>query len=179
MTSGFEGFCVLFAIGRMSLIYTTTGQTNMGCSIANIPNEIVHHTFGHLPPVAFGAVQLVCRRFFGLLNSMNWHEMCRKYFKYWDHRNGKGVDLLQSGSNLDWKRSFVARHRIDLEVTNLLSSVLTSQTGRLSKIERVVELGYDAKDTLLRHLAVDDATDDVLARRYVYSSNDPIIRLQS
>ena len=65
-----------------------------------------------------------------------------------------------------WKRIFLERHYIDRLISRTIDSILSSQTGRIEKYQRIVDYGYDAKDTLLRHLDVGDEVEDVLARRY-------------
>lgn len=67
--------------------------------------------------------------------------------------------------SIDWKAIFVHRYLIDRSVTRLLDSILESQTGRIEKSRSVVDFGYDAKDTLLRHSRVESG-EDVLARRW-------------
>lgn len=69
---------------------------------------------------------------------------------------------------MDWKKVFAERRQIDRSISREIDSILGSQVGRIEKTSRIVEHGYDAKDTLLRHLSVADDADDVLARRYYY-----------
>lgn len=70
-------------------------------------------------------------------------------------------------ANIDWKGIYLERHTIDRSATHQIDSVLSSQTGRIAKSANIVGLGYDAKDTLIRHLRVGDDAEDVLARRYI------------
>lgn len=72
--------------------------------------------------------------------------------------------LASSASTVDWRALFVLRYRVDCSVTALLDSILASQTGRIEKFRAVIDLGYDAKDTLLRHSEVGES-EDCLARR--------------
>lgn len=62
---------------------------------------------------------------------------------------------------------FIDRHLAYRETSRLLDSLLSTQVGRIHKFQRIVEIGYDAKDCLLQHLAVDENAEDVLARRSV------------
>lgn len=70
-------------------------------------------------------------------------------------------------SKVDWKEVFVERHTLDRSASSNIDSILSSQTGRILKSESIVEHGYDSKDSLLRHLHVDEGAEDVLARRYL------------
>jgi F-box protein 21 len=73
--------------------------------------------------------------------------------------------LTRPVKSIDWKALFVSRYLIDRSVTRILDSILDSQTGRIEKFRSVVDLGYDAKDTLLRHGNVESG-EDILARRW-------------
>ncbi|KKK14115.1 hypothetical protein ARAM_007137 [Aspergillus rambellii] len=72
-------------------------------------------------------------------------------------------------SAVDWKALYISRHLVDCATSQLLDSILTSQAGRIEKFQSVINLGYDAKDTLLRHISIDSAAEDYLARRFVAS----------
>jgi F-box protein 21 len=78
--------------------------------------------------------------------------------------------LLCPVSSIDWKALFVSKYQVDRSVTGLLGSILASQTGRIEKFRSVIDMGYDAKDTLLRHSLVASG-DDHLARRW---ATDPV-----
>ena len=69
-------------------------------------------------------------------------------------------------SKVDWKKIFTQRHGIARSISRNIDSILSSQSGRIEKAEKIMGHGYDAKDTLLRHLNVGDDAEDVLARRY-------------
>ena len=58
------------------------------------------------------------------------------------------------------------RYMTDRKASACLDDIIESQSGRIEKAEKILAFGYDAKDTLLRHLHVSDDADDVLARRY-------------
>ena len=68
-------------------------------------------------------------------------------------------------AKVGWKNIFTDRLSVDKTVSHTVDSILSSQLGRIEKFHRIVELGYDAKDTLLRHISVGDDAEDVLARR--------------
>lgn len=56
---------------------------------------------------------------------------------------------------------------VDRTTSHELDNILAGQRGRIRGSETIAELGYDAKDTLLRNLIVGDDAEDVLARRYI------------
>lgn len=66
---------------------------------------------------------------------------------------------------MDWKALFILRYEIDGTVAELLDSILARQAGRIEKFRSVIGFGYDAKDTLLRNIQVQEGHDH-LARRY-------------
>lgn len=57
------------------------------------------------------------------------------------------------------------RQMIDIATTELLDSILACQAGRIEKVRRIIEFGYDAKDTLLRHASAQPDQEDYLTRR--------------
>ncbi|KAL9099411.1 MAG: hypothetical protein Q9163_005083 [Psora crenata] len=66
----------------------------------------------------------------------------------------------------DWKHIYAERYKIDQEVSSAIDSILAVQVGRINKTKRIVDYGYDAKDTILRHFTIADDAEDVLARRW-------------
>jgi len=92
-------------------------------------------------------------------------------FKYWDSKHRIGQKFVDSVGDVDWKALYTYRQRIDADTTELLDSILERQINRISKFKSIAEFGYDAKDTLLRHCHADDATEDVLARKWVSFSS--------
>lgn len=68
-------------------------------------------------------------------------------------------------ADVDWKRLFRHRLRVDAQTTRSLDGILAKQTDRIVKYESIAENGYDVKDALLRHCRADDSAPDVLARR--------------
>lgn len=74
--------------------------------------------------------------------------------------------LAKSVPSVNWKELYITRFLMDRATTQVLDSILASQTGRIEKFRTVVSFGYDAKDTLLRHSLADSATEDHLARRF-------------
>ena len=87
-------------------------------------------------------------------------------FHYWSPEHAIDEKFNGPVAKVDWKKIFTQRRQIDRSISREIDSILGSQVGRIEKTSRIVEYGYDAKDTLLRHMSVADDADDVLARRY-------------
>ena len=68
-------------------------------------------------------------------------------------------------ADTDWKALYTDRYRIDGHVSREIDNILSTQTSRILKSTRIVDVGHEAKDTLIRHCKVDEDADDVLARR--------------
>ena len=140
----------------------------MPVTIDDLPNEVIQQILHHLPALSVPTFQQVCRRFNRLADSLNWRYLCQIHFDYWNPTRCIEEKFASSVDEVDWKTLFVDRHCIDRDTTELLDSILSCQTGRIEKFQKIIEAGYDAKDCLLRHLAVHDEAEDVLARRYSY-----------
>ncbi|KAJ5114583.1 hypothetical protein NUU61_000342 [Penicillium alfredii] len=117
-----------------------------------------------LPPRSSTALEQSSSRFHDVTNEpLLWRYYCQSYYKSWDKRHDISSKLASPVSSVDWKALFVLRYRVDLSITRLLDSILASQTGRIEKFRAVIDFGYDAKDTLLRHCRVESG-EDHLAR---------------
>lgn len=86
-------------------------------------------------------------------------------FTYWDSKHRIGQKFAGNVGDVDWRKLYTYRRRIDKETTALLDSILDGQINRISKFKSISEFGYDAKDTLLRHCRTSEDAEDVLARR--------------
>ena len=138
-------------------------------SIGRLPNELLQHVLLYLPALSVAAFERVCRRFFGIVGAFNWRNLCQADFRYWHPSHKIQSKLDADRENVDWKEVFTQRYRSHRETTRLLNSILSTQVGRIDKFQQIVGIGYDAKDCLLEHLAVDEDAEDVLARRYASS----------
>ena len=67
---------------------------------------------------------------------------------------------------IQWKRVFAERYRINQDVSHTLDSILSTQVGRIEKTGSIVQHGYDAKDVLLENLHVGKDAPDVLSRKW-------------
>ncbi|KAJ5377893.1 uncharacterized protein N7496_005302 [Penicillium cataractarum] len=138
----------------------------MVVSLDHLPEEILHSILCDLHPRSAAALEQTSHRFKNVTSGpLLWRHYCAVYFKSWDKKHEILQKLTAPVPSVDWKALFAARYRIDRAVTRLLDSILASQTGRIEKFRAVIDYGYDAKDTLLRHSQVESG-EDHLARRY-------------
>ncbi|KAI2786763.1 hypothetical protein POX_g09156 [Penicillium oxalicum] len=138
----------------------------MVMSLDSLPEEILHYILCYLPPRSTAALEQTSRRWKNVTTvPLLWRHYCGTQFKSWDKKHDIIGKLVAPPSDVDWKALYVSRSQIDRAVTRLLDSILASQTGRIEKFRAVIDFGYDAKDTLLRHSQVESG-EDHLARRY-------------
>ncbi|KAJ5162462.1 hypothetical protein N7492_007854 [Penicillium capsulatum] len=135
-------------------------------SLIDLPEEILHSILCASSPQTAAALQRTGRRFQNVTREpLLWRYYCQSYYKSWDRKHEMPRKLASPIWSVNWKALFVLRYFVDQSVTRLLDSILASQTGRIEKFRAVIDFGYDAKDTLLRHSAVESG-EDHLARRY-------------
>ncbi|PTU22230.1 hypothetical protein P175DRAFT_0457735 [Aspergillus ochraceoroseus IBT 24754] len=139
----------------------------MVLSLDDLPEEILHTILFFCSPHCSAALERTARRFRGVANEpLLWRHYCHTYFKFWAPSHDMPAKLSSPISAVDWKALYISRHLVDCATSQLLDSILTSQAGRIEKFQSVINLGYDAKDTLLRHISIDSAAEDYLARSY-------------
>ncbi|KAL4901838.1 hypothetical protein BDW74DRAFT_71034 [Aspergillus multicolor] len=125
--------------------------------LRDLPEEILYNILLFCDALDSVAVGSTARRFRGVTNEpLLWRHYCQAHFKFW----------ANTPQTPDWKALYISRYLIDRATTQLLDSILASQTGRIEKFRSIINFGYDAKDTLLRNLLVDSSAEDYLARRY-------------
>jgi len=158
----------------MSYSFSSEGSPNpFAPNLNSIPDELIQHILFYSPARDLLLnIQRVSKRFNRLSSEpLLWRHHCRVAFKYWDSKHRIGQKFVGSVGDVDWKALYTYRQRIDADTTELLDSILERQINRISKFKSIAEFGYDAKDTLLRHCHADDATEDVLARKWVSFSS--------
>ena len=135
-------------------------------SLINLPDELIQQILRHVPPISIPAVQQVSRQFNNLTKEpLLWRHYCIKNFRYWGQEHGFQQKLRGYVIDVDWEELYKHRYIIDRTTHRCLDSILASQIGRIGKYQEIVDLGYDAKDTLMHELDVGDDAEDVLARR--------------
>lgn len=139
----------------------------MAATLTNLPNEVIFQIFLCLGASSIPTLQLVCRDFNNISQQLLWRTFCRLHFKYWSSDHSIEDKYAGPIDDIDWKNIFTQRYTMDCSVSRKLDSILSSQSCRTRKAQMIVERGYDAKDTLLRHFRVEDDAEDVLARRYL------------
>lgn len=138
-------------------------------SLSDLPDEIIQQILFHITPEDAVVVQHVSRRLAQLVNEpLLWRHHCLMSFKYWDAKHRIRQKFAGIVADVDWKKLYFYRRDIDVQTTKILDGILAGQIKRIEKFESISQFGYDAKDTLLRHCATDEAVEDVLARRYVF-----------
>ncbi len=138
----------------------------MTLTLDKLPNEIIFQILLCIPPTSVPALQQVSKQFNDLSQPLLWRYHCSTLFRYWKAEHAIDEKLNGPVAKVDWKKVFAERRQIDRSISREIDSILGSQVGRIEKTSRIVEYGYDAKDTVLRHLSVADDAEDVLARRY-------------
>lgn len=142
----------------------------MTVTLNDLPIEVLHQIISYTPPCSLPIVQRVSRKFNGLPQPLLWRDHCHTHFSYWSPEHDLEPKPVGNIGEMDWKKLFTDRYSVDRSITCDVNGILASQRNRIGKAERIMGHGYDAKDTLLQHLSVDDDAEDVLARRY--SSTD-------
>lgn len=137
----------------------------MGRHLHELPDEILHSILRFSSPTSSIALGQTARKFQRIANEpLLWRFYCQSLFTFWDNRHELPKMLASPVYSVNWKQLYVMRHVMDSSITQTLNSILSSQTGRIEKFEVIINFGYDAKDTLIRHsLAINE--DDCLARR--------------
>ncbi|KAJ5555468.1 hypothetical protein N7461_003938 [Penicillium sp. DV-2018c] len=139
-------------------------------SLIHLPDEILNSILCYSSPQTCVVLEETNTRFRNVTNEpLLWRHHCESYYKFWDGRHEFPRRLVSPVHLTDWKALFICKYQIDRFVSRLLDDILDSQTGRIEKFRRVINLGYDAKDTLLHHSLVDSG-DDHLARRWATDS---------
>ena len=139
----------------------------MVLSLDGLPDEILYNILCYCNPYSAVSLEQTARRFKHVTNeALLWRFYCQTYFDFWDSRHNIQRKLMQPVSAVNWKELYVTRCRVDHTVTQILDSILSSQTGRIEKFRAVVEFGYDVKDCLLRHSLAESSMEDHLARRF-------------
>ncbi|KAI9052523.1 hypothetical protein LZ554_003867 [Drepanopeziza brunnea f. sp. 'monogermtubi'] len=141
-------------------------------TLIRLPDEILQHILTFCPPSDLLLnIQSVTKRFHSLAaEPLLWRHHCRAEFKYWEPKHHIQQKFRANVGDVDWKRLYTHRRKVDIRTTALLDRILDRQTDRISNFQSISEYGYDAKDTLLRHCRTDESAEDVLARRYYATS---------
>lgn len=141
-------------------------EAGMKHTLAHLPQEILHHILIYLPPIAVLSFQRVCHAFNDICGPLLWRTICLSHFQYWSSTRELQHKLALPVDQIQWKRIFAERYRINQDVNHTLDSILGTQVGRIEKTGSIVQHGYDAKDVLLENLHVGKDAPDVLSRKW-------------
>lgn len=133
-----------------------------------LPDELLLAVYQLLPPPATAALAQTNRRFHGIAaDALHWRRRCLETWRYWAAAHDLPALKAAPPLNVAWRALHDARSATDERAQAVFETLLTTQRGRLHRIEEVAALAYDAKDLLLRARdATPDAAADVLARRF-------------
>ena len=136
-------------------------------AMRQLPYEVIQLILLFLPISSIHSVLLTSKFLYRAANeSTLWRACCKADFRYWDEKHDMRDRWIAPVRATDWKALYRQRAETDRDVTGLLDQMLVRQTHHISLFEDIARRGYDAKDTLLRHINVSDDALDVLARRY-------------
>ena len=137
-------------------------------SLDDVPDEIVRHILLFVSPEDnLRNVQHLAKHLNHLANEpLLWRYYCRTSYKYWAPEHRLSQKLAARASDIEWKDLWITRKRLDTRNARLFNGLLSTKVGRLRKLGRICEGGYDAKDFLLGQLRTDESAEDMLARRY-------------
>ena len=131
-----------------------------------LPNEVLQQILLRVPATSLTAFRCLSRRLRDLVTQFVWRHHCASDFHYWSSKHRIRDIFLDDVGAVDWEKLYQGRYEADKAISRYLDDILARQVGRTQNFENIVEYGYDAKDTLLRHFQVHDDADDVLARRW-------------
>ena len=135
--------------------------------LVNLPDEILSAICLKLPPLTLVALEETSKRFSDVTNDAYiWRCYCLITWDYWEEHHEFQKKLILPVKAVNWKQLFVQRTVTATFVSKTLDSILASQKDRITKVERILEKGYDAKDILIRNTQASEYESDVLARRF-------------
>ncbi|CAK7262887.1 hypothetical protein SEPCBS57363_000274 [Sporothrix epigloea] len=138
-----------------------------------IPDELVVAILYLLPSSDIAdSVQLLSRRFYYLSQEPKlWLARCRSDYKHWSAPFCRRLARAGPANHGPWKQMWINRRRCDASTAWHFEHVLSSKVKRVRHLEAICRRGLNAKDFLLEQYSLaDNATDDVLARRYYAST---------
>ena len=135
--------------------------------LADLPDEIIQNVLFRLNYKTALALEVTCRRFRDVANeSLLWRSFCRDGWKKW-HPRHEITAKLAGGDFIGWKALFAERARSRKEVQTLIENIVEQDLDRISRVERIVELGWDAKDALVEAFRLAHLSEkDELAQRW-------------
>lgn len=136
--------------------------------LTDLPDEVIQNVLFRLDYKTSLALEETCRRFRNVTNEpLLWKSFCRNGWMKWHPRHQFQAKV--AGSEFTgWKALFAERTRSSRETRGLVEAILEHDLNRIPKVERIVELGWDAKDALLEAFRNAHLSEtNVLAQRWV------------
>lgn len=172
--TGMENHARYCIIGKRTPSLLDTARSESFClnkmdsvRLTGLPDEVIQNVLFRLDFTNALALEATCWRFRDVANEpLLWKSFCRDGWKKW-HPRHQFKAKLAGNDFAGWKALFAERTRASRETRALVAGILAQDLDRIPKIERIVELGWDAKDALLDgfHLAHLDER-NVLAQRW-------------
>ncbi|KIV96654.1 hypothetical protein PV10_00492 [Exophiala mesophila] len=132
----------------MSTTTTSSSSSPPPTTLLSLPAEVIQTILFYLPPTSTISVQLTCRRLQHIATEpLLWKDYCRRTFRWWDARHSLTTKLADP-SFTAWKQLFATRAEASWKTRSALDNIINDQVGRLDSIQRILEVGYDAKDDL-------------------------------
>jgi F-box protein 21 len=135
--------------------------------LTGLPDEVIQNVLFRLDYTNALALEATCRRFRDVANEpLLWKSFCRDGWKKW-HPRQQFKAKLAGNEFAGWKALFAERTRSSRETRALVAGILEQDVDRIPKVERIVELGWDAKDALLEGFRLAHLDErNVLAQRW-------------
>jgi F-box protein 21 len=135
--------------------------------LIDLPDEVIQNVLFRLDYANALALEATCRRFRDVANEpLLWKSFCRNGWKKW-HPQHTFKAKLAGNDFTGWKDLFAERTRTSRETRTLIENIVEQDLDRIPKIERIVELGWDAKDALVEGFRLAHLSErNVLAQRW-------------
>ena len=139
--------------------------------LKDLPDEVIQNVLFRLDYRNALAIEAACRRFRDVANEpLLWKSFCRHGWKKWHPRHHFSAKLA-GGEFVGWKALFAERFRSHKEVRTLIEDIVQEDLDRISRVERIVELGWDAKDAIIEAFRLAHLSEEnVLAQRLAFSA---------
>ncbi|KAI5813780.1 hypothetical protein BZA77DRAFT_284357 [Pyronema omphalodes] len=136
--------------------------------LLSLPEEVITSIIFYISESSLVELSRTCRKLYRLCSSpLEIRQRCLTR-RWWDRRhNFTAMVNCKDIHKVNWLKLYIHRMNVERTTTRLLDEIIANPTNHINNFNRIVDFGYDAKDTLARHAQVeDDQVDDPLARRY-------------
>ena len=131
-----------------------------------LPPEILRLILSCLTAPELASTHRVCRGWRRIGSErLLWRSLCKQDFIFWSDSHEIQRLLQARADTVDWQAVYQRRRSLERQVDSQLELIINQPANRVARIESLAQLGYDAKDALLRHTGVKLDQPDCLARR--------------